>query len=114
MTTETSYTTASGRIYEINEGLSRGKTWGTYERKPNGALRRIVSPRLPLRATREEALEDFWVWIGQRSLGDGKSRDEVAPIYWRHIQEVQASWPPEMRSLIPETYRIPNAERTNR
>lgn len=41
--------------YFVSDGLSDGDAWGTYIRKPNGALRRICSPYLPLRPTREEA-----------------------------------------------------------
>ena len=59
---ENEYRTQSGLVYVISGGIG-GRSWGTYVRKPNGSLRRKVSPFLPIRETREQALEDFRNWI---------------------------------------------------
>lgn len=64
MPEETTYTTASGRVYLVTCGINReGKTWATYERKPSGSLRRVVSKWLPQRWTHDDALQDFDHWI---------------------------------------------------
>lgn len=83
MTTETTYTTASGVVYVISDGLSHGKSWGTYQRKPNGALRRVVSKWLPLRSTRKEALDNFDRWIANLmyNRASAAGRDELRPVY---------------------------------
>ena len=50
----------------VSDGLSGGRAWATYRRKPNGSLARVKSPRLPLRATREEAEHDLDLWLSNR------------------------------------------------
>lgn len=40
--------------------------WAVYERKPNGSLRRIVTPALPSRAIRAEAENDLAAWLRKR------------------------------------------------
>ncbi len=47
----------------VSDGISSGQTWGTYRRKPSGALQRVVSKALPLRSTREEAQADLDAWL---------------------------------------------------
>lgn len=53
--------------YFVSTGISGGnpanRKWATYERKPNGSLRRVKSKYLPLRATKEEAEEDLAEWL---------------------------------------------------
>lgn len=44
--------------------------WATYERKPNGSLRRKTSKYLPERDSKEDAERDLYVWswfIGRSS-----------------------------------------------
>ncbi len=104
---DTVYRTASGRILSINDGLSNGKTWGTYETKANGALRRIVSRRLPLRDNIKTAWEDFHWWVGdQVHLRCRKENEEYRPVYYHQLQQIQAWWPASRRSEIPADYRI--------
>lgn len=43
----------------VHDGISNGRSWGTYRRMPTGSLERVVSARLPLRDTREEAEADL-------------------------------------------------------
>ena len=76
------YTTASGKVYVITE-MWTPNSWATYERKkPNGNHKRLVSPRLPVRATYEEALADFKQWIGVKvTLSGYKDAREYAPVY---------------------------------
>lgn len=83
MTTEISYTTASGRVYVIARGIGRYAWWATFERKPNGSLRRIVSKWLPWRETYDEALEDFDHWIANlmHNRASAAGRDELRPVY---------------------------------
>lgn len=37
--------------------------WATYQRKPNGSSRRVVSKFLPLRDSKEDAERDLYVWL---------------------------------------------------
>ena len=48
----------------ISDGVSKGQTWATYRRAPNGSLHRVKSPKLPPRPTREEAEADLRKWLG--------------------------------------------------
>lgn len=57
----------------ISDGISRGASWGTYRRKGNGSLRRVVSPALPLRPTREEAERDLDAWRAARREARGSA-----------------------------------------
>ncbi len=60
----------------ISDGLTRGRKWGTYRQGPKGDLHRVVSPYLPLRETRQEALGDLRAWlnkhIGQSCQADAQ------------------------------------------
>lgn len=47
----------------ISDGISDGKQWGTFERKPNGSLRRIKSKYLPMRPTKEKAKADLAAYL---------------------------------------------------
>ena len=62
---ETVYThPKTGEEYVISDGISEGRSWGTYTRRPNGSLKRVVSPKVPVRASREEAEADLKRWLG--------------------------------------------------
>jgi hypothetical protein len=52
--------------YFVHTGLSRGEYYGTYIRKPNGSLKRVVSKALPLRHFREDAESDLRVWLEKK------------------------------------------------
>jgi len=47
------------RILFVSDGISGGRSWATYYRKPSGSLARLKTPRLPLRASRAEAQADL-------------------------------------------------------
>jgi hypothetical protein len=57
-----------GRVLFVSDGISGGKTWGTYYRKPSGSLKRLVSKHLPLRTSRAAAEADLRLWLD----GEGK------------------------------------------
>jgi hypothetical protein len=49
----------------VSDGISGGKAWATYTQKPNGALRRVVSKYLPVRASRDQAERDLRIWLNE-------------------------------------------------
>ncbi len=53
-------------IFFVSDGISSGKTWATYRRRKSGALRRVKSPALPQRDTKEEAEQDLARWLQKR------------------------------------------------
>lgn len=53
----------------VSDGISNGKTWATYQRKPSGSLRRVCSKHLPLRNSRDEAEKDLKVYIARHQKG---------------------------------------------
>ena len=53
--------------YFVSDGISGGRVWATYRRRPNGSLERVKSRRLPLRPTREEAEHDLAAWLAERA-----------------------------------------------
>lgn len=55
--------------YFVSDGISKGEYWFTCYRRQNGALRRVCSKKLPIRATKEEAERDLDAW-----KGEGRSR----------------------------------------
>jgi hypothetical protein len=55
----TAYIANDGRILFIHDGISDGKTWATYYRKSPTHRKRLISPALPLRETREQAQADL-------------------------------------------------------
>jgi hypothetical protein len=80
---ETTYTTASGKVLLVCAGLG-GDTFAAYERKPNGALKRLVSPALPVRKTRDEAQRDFEAWVIDRwRRGTKAEKIDIHPIFLR-------------------------------
>jgi hypothetical protein len=48
-----------GKILFVADGISAGKNFGTFFRKPTGNLKRVRSPHLPMRANRAEAQDDL-------------------------------------------------------
>ncbi len=80
-TPDTEYRTASGRVYVIDRGIS-GNAWATYERKENGALHRLVSPKMPVCETRHEAMTNFIRWVSKHvRFGPRATRDEWRPVF---------------------------------
>jgi hypothetical protein len=71
----TAYRDHQGRILFVHCGISGGKTWGTYYRKSPTHLRRVVSPALKLRETREQAQADLDAYAKKMRL----SGVEIAP-----------------------------------
>lgn len=51
--------TKSGKKYFICDGISMGKSWGTFFRNDKGKLKRFKSILLPMRDTKEEASKDL-------------------------------------------------------
>lgn len=51
------YRDDQGRLLFVHDGISRGKEWGTFYRRPGGGLKRFRG--LPMRALREQAEEDL-------------------------------------------------------
>jgi len=63
------YRDQQGRILFVSDGISCGKLWTTFYRKPNGSLKRYKSPRLlPLRRTRIQAQRDLDAFAILRNL----------------------------------------------
>jgi hypothetical protein len=52
----------------VDDGISDGKWFATFYRKPNGSLKRFVSPYLPERATRAQAQTDLDAYARERDL----------------------------------------------
>ncbi len=76
-----------GDRFIVSDGLSKGKTWATYERKPNGVLRRVVSRYLPARKTREEAEADLDCWLGRKvNLQPPKAAEPYVDTYFSRLQ----------------------------
>lgn len=96
-----------GRVSEVPEYIvehgivgSGEPTFATYIRKANGSLRRVHSrgwdgEQLPERATRLEALEDLYHWLGQKQVRStpGTGYDE----YGRQAKRVYAELEAEKR-----------------
>lgn len=60
------YKDNKGRIVFLSQGIGHIK-WGTFYRKPSGALARVKSPFLPMRSTREQAALDLREQAKRRS-----------------------------------------------
>lgn len=53
--------------YIIHQGIGgKDGPWATYERKPNGSLKRILTKALPLRPTKAEAEHDLAAWLAKK------------------------------------------------
>jgi ParB/RepB/Spo0J family partition protein len=61
------YLDDQGRELFVSDGISGGRTWGTYRRKPTGSLERVTSSALPLRPTRDRAQRDLDDRAGRKS-----------------------------------------------
>lgn len=53
----------SCRTVFVSDGISQGTSWGTFFRTASGSLKRLTSPRLPMRPTKEEAQRDLDAWV---------------------------------------------------
>ncbi len=62
------YLDRRGRALFVHCGISQGKSWGTYYRRSEISLQRLVSRHLPLRSTRDEAQRDLDRYAEQRGL----------------------------------------------
>jgi hypothetical protein len=60
----------TGVRYYVSDGISEGRWWAAYTRKPNGSMKRLVSPHLPLRENVEDARLDLEAWVA----GDSRVR----------------------------------------
>jgi len=61
--------------YFVSDGISNGLTWGTYRRKRNGSLQRVVTRALPLRLTKQEAERDLAAWLEKRQRQESCSSE---------------------------------------
>ena len=62
------YRDNQGRLLFVSAGISDGTIWGTYYQKPTGSLRRVCSPSLPLRPSRETAEQDLLFYALERGF----------------------------------------------
>lgn len=53
------YRDKKNRVLFVSDGISTGRAWGTFYRKPSGSLKRLVSCNLPMRPSREVAQADL-------------------------------------------------------
>lgn len=81
----TVYEDEYGNLYRVSDGLSRGEYWMTVRIRNTGcrgAQHRVVSKKLPLRPTRQEAQRDLEEWAknkGMRVVGTvGTDAPELA------------------------------------
>jgi len=52
----------------VSQGIGSGTDlWMTFTRRPSGSLRRVSSPYLPMRETREEAERDLDKWLSMKA-----------------------------------------------
>ncbi len=84
-----------GDRFIVSDGISKGETWATYERMPNGTLRRVHSRYLPVRRNREEAEADLDHWLGMKvNLQHPKA---AAPYVETYFNRLRAKGYPEHR-----------------
>lgn len=62
------YIDQQGRTLFVHDGISAGRDWAVYYRKPSGSLRRVKSKRLPVCASREAAQRYLDGWAMAREL----------------------------------------------
>jgi len=63
------YWLPDGRILFVDDGISKGKAWGTFYRvQQTGSLRRFKSPSLPMRPTQKCAEEDLAAYASRHRL----------------------------------------------
>ncbi len=65
---EQTRTPSNGPRFVVTQGIgaSPDAPWFTAERRPNGSLRRVCSPALPLCATQREAEDNLLAWLGMK------------------------------------------------
>ena len=68
---QTFYLDADGRSLFVSDGISSGRSWGTFYRKPSGSLARVKSPKLPMRPTASEAQADLDIYAITHRLAKG-------------------------------------------
>jgi hypothetical protein len=59
----------------ISDGISSGRQYGSFYRKPSGALKRVVSRLLPMRDTRVEAEADLAQYARRNGLKPADSKE---------------------------------------
>lgn len=61
------YRTPMGLAWFVSSGLG-GNTFGTFERKHTGALKRVKSPTMPMVSSFEEAQRNLDAWAAKHGL----------------------------------------------
>ncbi len=64
----------SNAEYFVDDGISQGRAWATYRRRPTGSLQRVKSPALPLREDKAQAEHDLAVWLAERAPMNRQAR----------------------------------------
>jgi len=67
------YLDTDGREMFVHDGISGGRSWGTFRRKPSGSLQRVCSPALPMQPTQGKAqmdLDDRAKFKGWKAVGE--------------------------------------------
>ena len=60
----------TGRVYVVSCGFSKGRNWYTAHAQVRGGRPRFTSPALPVRYTREEALENLRRYAEAKGWGE--------------------------------------------
>lgn len=64
------YHDKQGRVFFVSDGIGKGKSFGTFLRKPSGSLRRLVSVYLPMRDRRDQAEADLREYAKKNGFED--------------------------------------------
>ncbi|RJQ07574.1 MAG: hypothetical protein C4551_06615 [Bacillota bacterium] len=64
----TRYIDRHGRVLFVHDGISDGRAWGVFYRKPSGSLCRVKSEHLPVCGTQEAAQQCLDGWAKARKL----------------------------------------------
>jgi ribosomal protein L13 len=65
---QNAYRDKTGRVLFVSDGISDGRSWGVFYRKPSGGLKRVVSKYLPMVATRQEAQRNLNLYAGRHAM----------------------------------------------
>ena len=76
----TGYRDAQGRLLFVSDGISGGEAWGTFYRKPSGALKRYRG--LEMRDEHEEAERDLDTYARLRGWRPDGEPTEVKRETW--------------------------------